>query len=203
MKKAISSFSTPPTSRAATSSLTSSALATPCAYSAGCWGDPARYYAWIAQLAGPSKPAKVAPWRMALVHVFARHQRRYGTRRLRAELQAQGYRVGRQRLRTELRCRGLCAVQPCAFTPHTTDSTHGLRCALNRLLDRLAPSGANQVWVSDITYLPLASGQWAYLCAFSGRLHPLGHGLASAGHHARIAGDQRLTPSAVSPSAST
>lgn len=31
------------------------------------------------------------------------HKQRYGTRRLWAELQAQGYRIGRQRLQTELR----------------------------------------------------------------------------------------------------
>ena len=28
------------------------------------------------------------------------------------------------------------------------------------------PAPANRVWVSDITYLPLASGAWAYLYAF-------------------------------------
>ena len=36
----------------------------------------------------------------------------------------------------------------------------------NRLLDQSKPTQANQVWVSDITYLPLANGDWAYLCAF-------------------------------------
>lgn len=81
-------------------------------------------------------------------------------------MQAQGYRIGRQRLRAELRRRGRRAPQPRAFTPRTTDSTHGLRCAPNHLLDQPAPARANQVWGSDSTYLPLASGQWAYLCAF-------------------------------------
>jgi len=40
-----------------------------------------------------------------------------------------------------------------------------LRCAPNRLRDQPAPTRADQVWDSDITYLPLASGRWAYLCA--------------------------------------
>lgn len=37
-----------------------------------------------------------------MAQAFTRHKQRYGTRRLRAELQAQGYRVGRQRLRALL-----------------------------------------------------------------------------------------------------
>lgn len=101
-----------------------------------------------------------------MVQVFTQHKRRCGTRRLRAEVQAHGYRVGRPRLRTALRRRGLRALQPRAFTPRTTDSTHGLRSAPNRLLDRPRPTQPNRVWVSDSTYVPLASGTWAYLCAF-------------------------------------
>ena len=42
----------------------------------------------------------------------------------------------------------------------------GLRCAPNRLLDQPEPTQANRVWVSDSTYLPLATGAWAYWCAF-------------------------------------
>ncbi|RZL15882.1 MAG: hypothetical protein EOO62_02815 [Hymenobacter sp.] len=36
----------------------------------------------------------------------------------------------------------------------------------NRLLNQPKPTRANQVQVSDSTYLPLANGDWAYLCAY-------------------------------------
>ena len=123
------------------------------------------YYAWQQAREHPVAPSEPA-WETVLVKVFGRHKRRYGTRRLQVALRGKGYRVGRQRLRTAMRRRGLYALQPKAFTPRTTDSTHGLRCSPNRLLDQPKPSQANRVWVSDITYLPLANGVWAYLCAF-------------------------------------
>ena len=123
------------------------------------------YYAW--QQAPQQPVAQREPaWETALVKAFGVHKRCYGTRRLRVELRRKGYRVGRQRLRTAMRRRDLHALQPKAFTPRTTDSTNGLRCAPNRLLDQPKSAQANRVWVSDIIYLPLANGNWAYMCAF-------------------------------------
>ena len=125
------------------------------------------YYAWQ-QAQQPAVAPPEPAWETALVKVFRVHKRCYGTRRLQVALRKKGHRVGRQRLRTAMRRRGLRALQPKAFTPRTTDSTHGLRCAPNRLLDQPKPAQANRVrvWVWDITYLPLANGDWAYLCAF-------------------------------------
>jgi len=123
------------------------------------------YYAW--QYAQKQAVKQEPPvWETALVKVFGWHKRRYGTRRLQVALRHKGHYVGRQRLRAAMRRQGLHALQPKAFTPRTTDSTHGLRCAPNRLLNQPKPTQANRVWVSDITYLPLANGYWAYLCAY-------------------------------------
>ena len=52
--------------------------------------------------------------------------------------------------RSAVRRRGTRALQPKAFTPRTTNSIHGLRCASNRLLDQSKPTQANCVWVSGI-----------------------------------------------------
>ncbi len=127
--------------------------------------SPSGYYAWqhTQQQAATCEPPA---WETALIKVFGRHKRRYGTHRLQVALRGKGYRVGRQRLRAAMRRRGLQALQPKAFTPRTTDSTHGLRCAPSRLLNQPKPTQANQVWVSDLTYLPLANRDWADLCAY-------------------------------------
>ena len=99
-------------------------------------------------------------WETVLVKVFGVYKHLYGTHQLRVELRRQGYRVGRPCRRTAMRRQGL---QPKAFTPCTTDSTHGLRCAPNRLLTWPKPTQANRAWVSDSTYLPLVNGDWAYV----------------------------------------
>ena len=49
-----------------------------------------------------------------------------------------------------LRRRGLRELQPKAFTPRTTDSTHGQRCSPNLLRDQPKTTQANLVWVSDM-----------------------------------------------------
>ena len=124
---------------------------------------PSRYYAWRHRKAvGASAPA----WGTEILAVFDHHERRYGTQRLQVELREKGHRVGRQALRTGLRRHHRRALQPKAFAPRTTDSTPGQRSAPNLLLDQPRSAQANRVWVSDITYLPLANGTWAYLCAF-------------------------------------
>ncbi|NVO32317.1 IS3 family transposase [Hymenobacter lapidiphilus] len=127
---------------------------------------PSTYYAWRHRLVSGAVRPQAPAWETEMLAVFDHHKRRYGTRRLQVELRDKGHRVGRQALRTSLRRHGRRALQPKAFAPRTTDSTHGRRCAPNLLLDQPRPTQANRVWVSDITYLPLANGRWAYLCAF-------------------------------------
>ena len=67
-----------------------------------------------------------------LVKVFDRHKRRYGTRRLPVGATPKGHRAGRQHLWAAMRRRGLHALQPKAFTPRTTNATHGAVCPQSR-----------------------------------------------------------------------
>ncbi|MBK9271325.1 MAG: IS3 family transposase [Saprospiraceae bacterium] len=57
----------------------------------------------------------------------------------------------------------LKAIQPKSFVPKTTDSTGTKFPAPNLLLDFGKAQKPNEVWVGDITYIPLKNGQWAYL----------------------------------------
>ena len=61
---------------------------------------------------------------------------------------------------------GLRAIQPPKFVPRTTDSKHGKRVCPHLLLNQPKPTKPNQVWVSDITYMPLKNSEWAYLCTW-------------------------------------
>ncbi len=99
--------------------------------------------------------------------VFVYHRRRYGSRRIRAELAAQGIAVGRFQVRSLMRRQQLQAIAPRRFRPRTTDSRHTVVPSPNLLLD--AENTAQQpreVIVGDITYLPLASGKWSYLASW-------------------------------------
>ena len=104
--------------------------------------------------------------------VFLTHKRRYGTRRIVAELRAQGKAMGRWKVRKYPKKRSLKAIQPKSFVPKTTGSAHGNRNSPNLLLDenqqRIFQVWApNQVWYSDITYVPMAGGRFTYLCLWT------------------------------------
>ena len=94
--------------------------------------------------------------------IFWEHGRRYGSRRILDDLRDLGWRIGRRRIMNAMRRKGLRAIQPRPFVPRTTDSRHGQRMSPNLLLE-LKVTGPRQAIVSNITYIPLRSGKWAYL----------------------------------------
>ena len=114
---------------------------------------------------GSRQRAKLAP-KACLVSTqlkaeFAASGKVYGSRRLSAVLCAQGLRIGRHRVRRLMREHGLRALWRRKFV-RTTDSGHALPVSANVLARRFNPSGPNQAWVSDITYIRTRSG-WLYL----------------------------------------
>jgi len=102
----------------------------------------------------------------AVSAAFLRHSRRYGSRRIHAELQAEGFAIGRHRIRRLMKEQGLKAIQPRSFVPRTTYSRHSLGYAENLLLE-LPPAKPNEVLAGDIIYLPLQDGGFAYLATWT------------------------------------
>lgn len=90
-----------------------------------------------------------------IVDIFWHHRRRYGARRIAMELAQRGIACGVARVAKLLKNQGLRAIQPQSFAPRTTDSRHSLGYNENLLKDRKAPLRVNEVWVGDITYVPL------------------------------------------------
>ena len=98
--------------------------------------------------------------RHAIQQIALEHRRRYGYRRITAELRRQGKCVNHKRVARLMREDHLLAVQPKSFVV-TTDSDHELEVYLN-LARRMKLTAINQLWVADITYIRLR-GEFVYL----------------------------------------
>jgi putative transposase len=93
--------------------------------------------------------------RLALAH------RHYGYRRIAALLARQGWQANHKRVLRLMREDNLLCLRRAAFAPTTTDSRHGWRVVPN-LARGLEPTGLDQLWVADITYVHLAE-EFGYL----------------------------------------
>jgi putative transposase len=122
----------------------------------------AGYYAHAQGRAGP-REQQDARLRPLVRQIFGEHKRRYGARRIAAELSARGEPCGPGRVARLLKQLGLQAIQPRSFRPRTTQSRHSLGYSSNLLLEAPPPSGINQVWLGDITFVPLVGARFAYL----------------------------------------
>jgi len=121
---------------------------------------PSGYYAW---LRCPTS-RRVQQDHVLQPHVRAAFQtskQRYGSPRVHAELRAQGHCVGRKRVARLMREAGLRA-RPRRRFRHTTLSKHREPLAPNVVARQFEVTAPNQVWVSDLTYLPTQTG-FAYL----------------------------------------
>jgi len=85
----------------------------------------------------------------------------YGSPRMVRELRARGFSVSKVRVERLMREHGLQGRHKRRYKA-TTDSKHRLPVAENLLQRDFTPSGPNQVWTSDITYLWTDEG-WLYL----------------------------------------
>jgi putative transposase len=98
--------------------------------------------------------------------------RRYGYRRIAAQLRRDGLVANHKRVLRLMRQDNLLCLRERPFVPVTTDSRHEWRVVPN-LARGLVPTGLDQLWVADITYVRLLE-EFAYLAvlldAFSRRV---------------------------------
>lgn len=122
--------------------------------------SPSGYYAWLGR-----PPSKRAQEEARLeVEIHAAHQRTretYGPERLQEDLAENGinttvHRVKRIRKKLGIRCK-----QKRKFKA-TTNSNHTLPVAPNLLEQKFMATAPNQIWLTDITYIPTDEG-WLYL----------------------------------------
>ena len=101
------------------------------------------------------------------VQIAAAHQASrgtYGAPRIVEDLRAEGTRTSKRRCARLMRAQGLRGRKKHCRRPRTTDSRHAQPVAANLIALRPAPTGPNQCWLTDITYLQTAEG-WLYLAA--------------------------------------
>lgn len=104
--------------------------------------------------------------RSAIQEIVLTHHRRYGYRRVTAELRRRGMVVNHKRVLRLMRTDNLLAVRFRKFIL-TTDSRHDLPVYVN-LAARLKVTGIDQLWVADITYIRLRT-EFVYLAVVMDR----------------------------------
>jgi putative transposase len=106
----------------------------------------AGFYRWVQE----RRPVEEEMEMRSLIQQIAmEHRRRYGYRRVSAELRRRGMQVNHKRVARIMREDNLLAVQPRQFVV-TTKSDHKLEVCLN-LARRMKLTGMDQLWVADIT----------------------------------------------------
>ena len=128
--------------------------------------------AWYAYINGQTYQASAQDQLLEekVVSLFWEHKRRYGSRRLQAELCALGIETGSRKVRSIMQANSLIAIQPRRFYPKTPQSIAGQLRSDNLLLfDINWPQRPNEVIVGDITYLPAEENgllYWLYLAVW-------------------------------------
>jgi putative transposase len=96
-----------------------------------------------------------------ITQVHQQSRQTYGSPRIHAELKAQGIQCGESRVARLMKHNGIQAKRKKKYVI-TTDSSHDLPIAGNRLNQQFTAHAPNEKWVADITYIWTQEG-WLYL----------------------------------------
>jgi putative transposase len=142
--------------------------------------SPSGFYSWLKR--PPSswelrRDALLA--RVREIHEEAREC--YGSPRVHAALDGADGARSVNTVAKLMRDNGIRAKTARKFRCKTTDSAHSLPVAGNVLARRFDPSGPNQAWVADITYVPTGEG-WLYVAIVEDLFSRKVVGWSMAGH---------------------
>jgi len=136
------------------------------------------YYRWRAPQPG-RRVGEDARLKTQIKSLHAESRGTYGRPRLLAGLRRRGACTSGRRVARLMRELGLRGVRKGGYRPRTTESRHRLSVAPNRLREVSPPRRPDQVWVSDMTYVPTHEG-WLYVAGVLDRCSRRLVGLAMA-----------------------
>jgi len=96
-----------------------------------------------------------------IVSIHAASRETYGYPRVHAQLKREGEQCGRHRVARIMRTNGIKSKGARRFKRHS-HRHHLYHDTRNLLLERGAPTGPNQVWAGDVTYIRVGK-EWQYL----------------------------------------
>lgn len=136
------------------------------------------YYRWRAPR--PSvRGGEDARLKLEIKNLHTQSRGTYGRPRLLAGLRRAGQGTSGRRVARLMRELGLRGVRKGGYRPRTTESRHQLASWPNRLREAAPPSRPDEVWVSDMTYVPTREG-WLYVAGVLDRCSRRLLGLAMA-----------------------
>ena len=115
------------------------------------------YYRWRQQRPSPrQREDEALGGQIAAAHAASRGT--YGAPRILEDLREAGTRTSKRRCARLMREQGLRGKKKNRRRPRTTDSRLQQPVAPNLLAESPAPTGPNQCWLTDITYVQTAGG---------------------------------------------
>lgn len=120
------------------------------------------FYSWLKR--GPSNRKKRdGHLKAKILSIFGKSKGVYGSPRIQKLLQRDGEKVGKTKVAQLMREEGLRAKMKKAFRPKTTiNNPKSTKSKRIFEIENNGVTGPNQVWVSDLTYLPTGKG-FSYL----------------------------------------
>jgi putative transposase len=121
------------------------------------------YYRW--KESGPTKRQREdASLTLEIMESHAKSRKNYGAPRIVRDLAERGMAISKRRCARLMKAKGIRGRKKHRRGPRTTDSRHAHPPVANLLRHAPKPTGPNQAWMTDITYIATGEG-WLYLAA--------------------------------------